>query len=396
MLAPEFLPIWGGVGTYIVELVRHLPKTLEIHVVTPSRERLGTSQVKTSDYDFAEYFGDNVHVHFISSASDTFFYNAAFQYACLRRVPRLVKDMGIDLLHSHTAHMPDLLLQFRRLKTPTVTTVHTTIVGQRQASKESRVGFGDLDLSEKATFAGYPFLRLAEIFFFSAGRRYITVSDWMKWQLQQRFPNLRDSSIRVIPNSVDTEFFTPGKEDEKPVVLFTGRLIAAKGPTYLVDSVPRILRSYPDAVFIFIGPGDSAPYETRLRRLGVPRSNFQFLGYLKDRRDLLEYYRKCTLFVAPTLYENLPIRILEAMACARPVVATDVCAIPEVVTSELNGILVSPRSTKALGNAICSLLGRPDRRTEIGRIARQTVIDRYDWSRNAQKTYLFYEEVLAS
>ena len=95
MLAPEFLPIWGGVGTYIVELVRHLPRTVEIHVVTPYRERFGMSQVKTSDYDFDEYFGDNVHVHFISSASDTFFYNAAFQYACFKRVPRVVKEAGL-------------------------------------------------------------------------------------------------------------------------------------------------------------------------------------------------------------------------------------------------------------------------------------------------------------
>jgi glycosyltransferase involved in cell wall biosynthesis len=396
MLAPEFLPVWGGVGTYIVELVRHLPRSIEIHVVTPFREKLGPSEVKTSDYDFGEYFGDNVHVHLISSASDTFFYNAAFQYACFKQVPRLVREMGIDLLHSHTAHMPDLLLQFRRLKTPTVTTVHTTIVGQRQGSKESRVDFRDLDLSEKATFAGYPFLRLAEIVFFSKRKWYITVSNWMKVQLQQRFPKLEDSDIRVIPNSVDTEFFSPGKEGEKPVVLFTGRLIAAKGLTYFVDSVPGILRSYPDTVFIFIGPGNSAPYEARLRRLGVPRNNFQFLGYLKDQGDLLDYYRKCTVFVAPTLYENLPIRILEAMACARPVVATDVCAIPEVITPQHDGVLVPPGSSEALGDGICSLLGDRERRMEIGRRARQTVVDRYDWSHNAKKTFLFYEEVLAS
>jgi len=55
MLAPEFLPIWGGLGTYIMELVRHLPKTIEIHVVAPSRKRLGGSRVRTADYNFEEY-----------------------------------------------------------------------------------------------------------------------------------------------------------------------------------------------------------------------------------------------------------------------------------------------------------------------------------------------------
>ena len=66
------------------------------------------------------------------------------------------------------------------MKTPTVTTVHTTIAGQRQGSKESRVDFRDLDLSEKATLAGYPFLKLAEVVFFSTRKWYITVSNWMK------------------------------------------------------------------------------------------------------------------------------------------------------------------------------------------------------------------------
>jgi glycosyltransferase involved in cell wall biosynthesis len=396
MLAPEFLPIWGGVGTYIVELVRHLPRSVEIHVVTPSRERIGNVQVKTSDYDFDEYFGDNVNVHFISSASDTFFYNAAFQYACFKHVPSLIKEAGIDLLHSHTAHMPDLLLQFRRLKVPAVATVHTTISGQRQGSKESGVSFRDLELSEKATFAGYPFLRLAEVAFFSARRRYITVSNWMKAQLLRRFPKLARSDVRVIPNSVDTEFFRPGKEDDRPIVLFTGRFTAAKGLTYLVNSMPRILRDYPDPLFIFIGPGNSSPYEAALRTLEVPKRSYQFLGYLKDREALLDYYRRCTVFVAPTLYENLPIRVLEAMACAKPVVATHVSAIPEIITSQHDGVLVPPGSSGALAEAICSLLGDPERRMEIGRKARQTVVHRFDWTRNARETILFYEGVLAS
>src|SRR3972149_10282946 len=87
MLAPEFLPVWGGVGTYIVDLVRHLPKDTEVHVVTPMREGFGKDKISSSDYDFSKYFGNNVHVHFISDANDTFVYNAKFQYSCLRQVP---------------------------------------------------------------------------------------------------------------------------------------------------------------------------------------------------------------------------------------------------------------------------------------------------------------------
>jgi len=395
MLAPEFLPIWGGVGTYIVELVRHLPKTVEIHVVAPSRKKLGGSRVNTSDYDFEEYFSSNVHVHLISSASDTFVYNAAFQWACLRFVPKLLKQEHIDLIHSHTAHMPDLLLQFRKLKTPTITTVHTTIRGQRLGSKESGIGFGNLEFSEKATYLGYPFLRFAETMFFFPNKRYITVSNWMKDQLIEQFPKLRDSSIWVVHNSVDTEAFCPANTDRAKVVLFTGRLIAAKGLIYLVNAIPAILRQHPEAIFVFIGPGDAGVYESRLNSLQVPSKNYVFLGYLKDREELLDYYRKCAVFVAPTLYENLPIRILEAMACAKPVVATNVCAIPEAIVSQQDGVLVPPKSSGALSDAISNLLSDPERGKQIGRRARETVVERFDWVRNAQKIVSVYEQVLS-
>jgi hypothetical protein len=80
VLAPEFLPVWGGVGTYTAELIRHLPKNIEVYVVTPRRMGIGKSKISTYDYDFSQYFGDNVRIHFASKTSDTFFHNAAFQY----------------------------------------------------------------------------------------------------------------------------------------------------------------------------------------------------------------------------------------------------------------------------------------------------------------------------
>jgi glycosyltransferase involved in cell wall biosynthesis len=292
--------------------------------------------------------------------------------------------------------MPDILLQFRRLKAPKVTTVHTTIAGQRRGTKESGMRFRDLEFSEKATYLGYPALRLAERVFFSAERRYVTVSNWMKTQLLQIFPRLSDSDIRVIENSVDTNFFSPNEVTTGKTVLFVGRLIAAKGLMYLVDAIPTVLHTHPDALFAFVGPGDTLPYEERLRSLGVSKKNYAFLGYLKDRKQLLEAYRNSSIFVAPTLYENLPIRILEAMSCGKAVVATNVCAIPEAITSTEDGILVPPKSSEALSKAISDLLQAPEQRQEIGRKARQTVVQKFDCALSAQRMAAFYEEVLTT
>jgi len=399
MLAPEFLPVWGGVGTYIVELIRHLPKDIGVHVVTPMREGFGKEKISTSDYDFSRYFGTNVQIDFVCRASDTFFYNAKFQYACLRHVPKLVKEENIDLIHSHTAHMPDLLLQFKRLHIPIVTTIHTTIQGQRQGTISSGMGFWSLEHSEKLTYVAYPLLRLAETVYFSKERYYIAVSEWMREQIRKQYLKVDESSIFVVHNSVDTKQFSPseGRDDsQEDIVLFTGRLIAAKGIRYLADAIPIILREYPDTRFIFIGAGNSMPYRRRLREMGISERNFAFLGYLKESSDLVEYYRASTVYVAPTLYENLPIRLLEAMACGVPVVASDVCAIPEVIDNGVNGMLIQPSSVIELADATCCLLGDPNLRRKMGDNARKTVLERFDWNVNAARTAEVYRRILDS
>ena len=394
MLAPEFLPVWGGVGTYIVDLVRHLPKDTEIHVVTPKREGFGLEKIASSDYNFSNYFGDNVQVHFISEADDTFIYNAKFQYNCLKQVPKIIKEYKIDLVHSHTAHMPDLLLQFKHLNIPVVTTIHTTIRGQRHGTKDSGMGFSGLEFSEKLTYLTYPFLSLAETVYFSSKRYYITVSNWMRQQITEQFPELKTASISVIHNSVDTEWFSPGEKSfPRDIVLFTGRLISAKGIGYLVEAMPKILRRYPDALFVFIGAGNYQPYQNRIRELGVSAQNYMFMGYLKEAKDLIYFYRGSSVYVAPTLYENLPIRVLEAMACGVPVVASKVCAIPEVIKNGENGVLVEPGAIEELSEAICMLLGNPTLRKKIGDNARKTVVEKYSWSVNASKTLNVYRQI---
>jgi glycosyltransferase involved in cell wall biosynthesis len=396
VIAPEFLPIWGGVGTYLVELVRHLPKDVEVHVVTPMRESIGGKKVSSSDFDLSEYFGDNVHVHFVCKATDTFFYNASFQLACLRYVPKLVSEEDIDLLHfGH--HMTGLLMELKGLDIPAVTTVHTTIQGQRSGTRMSGMKFWDLEFSEKATYLTYPLLRLTEIIYFSRHRHYITVSEWMKRQLREQYPRINHSEISVIHNSVDTRTFCPDdtRKPTKDVVLFTGRIIAAKGIRCLIEAIPRILKEHPEAFFLFIGPSDFSPYQRQLKDLGIPEGNSAFLGYLKDRGELVEYLRSSSVYVAPTLYENLPIRILEAMACGVPVVASNIAAIPEAICDNVNGMLVEPGSVDDLASVVCLLLSDSSLRKRIGYEARKTVFEKFDSEVNAGKTAEVYQKVLS-
>jgi len=130
--------------------------------------------------------------------------------------------------------------------------------------------------------------------------------------------------------------------------------------------------------------------------MGVSESNFSFSGYLKESSELVEWYRASSVYVAPTLYENLPIRVLEAMACGVPVVASNVCAIPEAIDNGVNGMLIQPGSVDELADAICCLLGDPNLRRKMGENARKTVLERFDWNVNAVKTVEVYRQILDS
>jgi len=405
MLAPEFLPVWGGVGTYTVELVRHLPKDVEVHVVTPLRDGFGREKISTSDYDFSEYFGHNVHIHFVCKASDTFIYNAKFQYACLKHVPKLVKEENIDLIHSHTAHMPDLLLMFRKLNKSIVTTVHTTIKSQRLGTKLSGKDLNNLERSEKATFATYPALRLAEAIYFRRRRLYIAPSNWIKRWLENNFHI--NGKIRVIPNSIDindygskercetAEGIIPYEFRDRRVILYTGRLLAMKGMGTLIEAIREILKRAREneLLIVFAGPGDRANYLKKLKGM-KGESCCLFTGPL-PRKFVTALMMIAELVVLPSFTENFPYTILESMACGTPVIASNVGGIPEIIENKYNGVLVEPGSPIALVNAIIGLLEDRRLRNLMGRRARETVIRNFSWKVNLNKYLEVYRGTLS-
>ena len=395
MLAPEFPPVWGGVGTYIYELVKHLPKNVEIHVVTPNRGGFGGQKISSSGHKSLDCLGDNVHIHFISNAADSFFYNAQFQYACLKEVPKMIKDEGIDVIHSHTAQMPDLLLSIRKLKIPFVTTIHTTIKFQRMATKASHASLAEMEKSEKATYYLFPILRLAEEFYFKQSRFYITPSQWMVRWFKDNY--LTKTDFKVIPNCVDIgdykdnmndlvmDTLIPKEAANKRIVLFVGRMLALKGVDVLVRAIPEILRKVgkDEILFIFAGPGDYDRFYRTLATQGV-KSNFLFTGPL-SKEAIIQIMKKSAVLVLPSYIENCPYTVLEAMACGTPVVASNVGGLPEIIKNNYDGILVNPGSSNALTDAVVNLLLDKSLSNLIGQRGKETIERKFSWQANLNK-----------
>jgi glycosyltransferase involved in cell wall biosynthesis len=395
-LAPELLPNYGGVGTYSVEILRQLCPKVDFTILTPLRRKGPTIYDRKR---IEEYFGNRVRVEVISEANDTFLYNASFQWQVLRHLHRLYRGEEFDLVHSQHAHMPDLLSGPVQHEPPTIRTVHTTIKGQREGIEVAqRLGEG-LEPAERWQLALRPLLSSAEWATLSRRRdTYITVSRWMRELLvAEGFPPVR---THVIHCGVDINRFRPDLRDEQAygrspmekVVLFPGRPTVVKGAAVLGRAMPEILRQVPNARFLFVG-GTETDF---LRLVSLPstvRERSRFLGYVPFD-ELPRVYASSDLVVAPTYYENFPIRILEALGSGVPVVASRVGGIPEAVLPGVTGDLVDPGNPGQLAEAVARILAADDRRKAMGSSARALVSEQFTWAQAATKTLELYRSVV--
>ncbi|MCI4372836.1 MAG: glycosyltransferase family 4 protein [Thermoplasmata archaeon] len=394
-LAPELLPNQGGVGTYSVELLREMAGRVDLTVLTPLRTR------GTDVYDrhrLEEYFGHRITVLPISEAKDTFRYNFDFQRAVRRTVPALIREGKFDLIHSQHAHMPDLLLGHSSKFPPTVRTIHTTIDGQRHGIKIARHLQGGLEPSERYQLWLAPALQTAEWMVLNrVGDSYIAVSGWMGQELIRR--GFAPERVHVIHCGGDPSRFGPDRGNasllrsrpDRRVVLFPGRPTIVKGAAVLAQALPRILEQFPSAEFVFTG-GGAEDFLQLVPLSETLRSHIRFLGYIPFD-DLPRIYASADLVIAPTYYENFPIRILEALASGVAVVASSVGGIPEAVRPGSTGTLVPAGDPVRLADAIVELLRDDALRARMGQQGRRLIEEKFSWSRAADDTLELYRKI---
>ena len=164
----------------------------------------------------------------------------------------------------------------------------------------------------------------------------------------------------VLPNAVDTDLFHTNdsrREDDRFTILSVGRLVPVKGYSTLLVAFSNIYQQLgPQARLILVGNG---PLHSELAEqaatLGIS-SSVDLAGAV-DHQALVAYYQKADIFCLSSFSEGFPCAVVEAMACGKPVVASNVGGVGEVV-DEQSGILVAPGDAKALSNAILQARSR--------------------------------------
>ncbi|MES2149185.1 MAG: glycosyltransferase [Pseudomonadota bacterium] len=205
---------------------------------------------------------------------------------------------------------------------------------------------------------------------------------------------LRDYAPRarvvVVPNCVvvgaaATRPAQPGR------ILFLGRAQAAKGVYELLAALAVLAPAHPQLRLVIGGDGALPALRQRAAELGVA-DRLELPGWLDGpaRRRELE---RAAIFCLPSHAEGLPLALLEAMADAKAVVATNVGAIPELVCDHVNGVLVPAGDVAALGAALASLLDDAALRETLGRCARATIVARYSGERALAQLSALYREL---
>jgi len=206
-----------------------------------------------------------------------------------------------------------------------------------------------------------------------------------------------DVDLEFIPNAVDEGFFKLMDSSQKPVVLFVGRVIPLKRIHDLVQAFIKIANIIPQAELRIAGEITSAHnYVDSIRNL-INQSGLGdriFLLGERNQKDILKEYSNCSLVVLPSSQENSPMVIAQAMAAAKPVVATRVGGVAEMVgLGGERGLLINVGDIDALAISIIDLLQNPERRVLIGQAGRAFAIEHYLSESVAQRTYEFYRHI---
>lgn len=186
---------------------------------------------------------------------------------------------------------------------------------------------------------------------------------------------------------------TLGIGADEGVVISVGRLSREKGHLHLIAAASQAAAARPRSRFLIVGDG---PLRAELEEAARARGLDGRILFLGERRDVGTLLAASDLFVLPSLKEGLPLALLEAMACRKPVIAAPVGEIPAVVAHGVSGLLIEPADTGALARAINRLLGNAKEAARLADEAYERV--RKDYSAEAMiARYLdLYREVLAS
>jgi glycosyltransferase involved in cell wall biosynthesis len=248
------------------------------------------------------------------------------------------------------------------------------------------------------------FYKLADRYSARYVTQYIAVSRALKERLI-RERKISADKISIIYNGVELDQYNPelyspsegrlslGIKDDYPIVGTIGRLVYQKGLPYFLEAAARVYFHNKEVRFVIIGHGsEEASLKNLADSLGITHA-CTFAGQRFDIDRLLSAF---DIFVLPSLLEGLPRVVIEAMAMARPIIATDIDGVREQITNNQTGLLVKPADSKLLAKAIMEILDDEQKANSLARKARKQAEQKFDLKLTINKVENLYQELFDS
>lgn len=306
-----------------------------------------------------------------------------------RFITDLVRKYNIDILHAHFAYPEGYagFLAKNTVNVPFVLTLHGYDI-----LTEPSIEYGDR-LKKRYDVMVRKVLVEAD--------KIIVASEYVyKEAISAGCPQER---LVLLPNGVDVERFNPNLDgsfvrerlgvDNRPVVFTLRYHVPKNGIEYLIRAAPRVLSEAPETMFVIGSDGPLMDYHKGLaKNLGI-EDHILFVGRI-PRMDLPYYYAASDVFVIPSVIEAFGLVTVEAMACGKPVIGTNVGGIPGIIIDRFNGFLVEPKNPENIAEKIILLLENPKLQKKMGQSGRKIAEEKFDIKKRVRKILSMYKQLV--
>jgi glycosyltransferase involved in cell wall biosynthesis len=241
----------------------------------------------------------------------------------------------------------------------------------------------------------YALMRQWEAAYVPRIRHLIAINSTIADYVKSRSPGV---TIERIKNPVDVEFFEAENHETVPTILFVGQISRLKGVDVLIDAFARLTRCHSTCLLRIVGdriqdPRYASELEHQYQEL-IDAGRVVFTGP-QARSAVRRELERCSVLCLPSYYEASPIVVREAMAAAKPVVATNVGDVAELLGSGAAGATVDTGDPAALASALDSMLRDPAKRKRVGERGRQLALELASPDSIARQTLDFYRQIVS-
>ncbi len=382
----------GGIGSYNLQLCQLLKKQHEVEVFAGSKNKSQT-YVK---------LGVKVHRIFVINEKD-------FQTNVLRVFSQRHEENNFDVIEAPDYGADALAIKKKHINIPLIIRFH----GPKFIFQE----FDDfyLNYTVKKNFLKKAYWKLNS-FFYGKTKNHEESEEYEQAMLANYLVSpskalakliskrwaLKYNSIVVLPNPYQLQNYNieSYNQDQKKDIrlLFIGKLTTLKGIYDFIEGIKLTQAFCPNLFVEIVGNYSFSNYS------GIKMDEYVFseLKNLKNRvhftgliplHQVHEHIEKSDICIVPSLFENFPTVILEAMSFEKAIIATNVGGIPEIIEHKKNGILIPPRSPKKLAKAIMQLVKDPEFRLELGKNAKRHFLKKFTIEALRSDYIVFYEKI---